>query len=206
MEFADGGSLLELTSVFGKLPEQTAVIYLKQILDGLVYLHELNVIHRDIKPQNILLNSQGVVKVSDFGCSQEMLTSQTKEELMTHLKGSIPYMAPEALRLEHLSRKGDVWSLGCLLLELVTGVPPWNEFGLDNVISLMYKIGCEDIVPEIDPSLSELLKDFISLCLKRDINERATSKDLLIHPIFKTIQSPQTSSSREMGTDNNINN
>ena len=75
MEYADGGSLKDIIETYGKLPERTAILYLRQILAGIVYLHEMGVIHRDIKPDNILITSQGQIKVSDFGSSQEMLTS-----------------------------------------------------------------------------------------------------------------------------------
>jgi len=184
LEYADGGSLGSLIQTYGKLPEKTVAIYLKQILDGLIYLHKQNVIHRDIKPDNVLLNSRGQVKLSDFGCSQQMMNSQTKEEMVKQLKGSIPYMAPEAMRQEILSRKADVWSLGCLALELATGVPPWSQHDMDNVLSLMYKIGSNDEIPIIPADLSEETKDFLERCLQRDISKRATSSDLLDCKIF----------------------
>ena len=182
LEYADGGSLESLILTYGKLPENLVANYLTQIIHGLVYLHEKKVIHRDIKPSNILMTSQGQVKISDFGCSQQMLTSQTPLQLVTQMKGSVPYMAPEALRQEVLSRKADIWSLGCLALELATGKDPWAHKQWDNLFSAMLYIGKRNVTPPICDSLSSGMKEFLGKCFQRDLKKRASAKTLLGDP------------------------
>lgn len=112
LEYCDAGSFTTLLKNFGPLPEDLIRIYTIQILKGLEYLHEQKIIHRDLKPSNILLDSKGNVKISDFGCSG-MLTTVTKDQMVETLKGSILYMAPELIKQTLLSRKSDIWSLGC---------------------------------------------------------------------------------------------
>lgn len=168
-----------MISIYGKLPEKLVAYYLKQILTGLAYLHETKIIHRDIKPANILVTSQGQIKISDFGCSQQMMTSQTPAEIVQQMKGSIPYMAPEALRQEVLSRKADIWSLGCLALELATGKQPWSEKNWENMFGAIFFIGSNDVVPEISDELSDDLKGFLERCLKREFGERSSALELL---------------------------
>lgn len=188
MEYADAGSLEKLTSTYGKLPENLVAFYIKQILNGLVYLHERKIIHRDIKPANILTTSQGQVKISDFGCSQQMITSQTPAEIVQQMKGSVPYMAPEALRQEVLSRKADIWSLGCLALELATGKQPWSEKSWDNMYGAVFFIGGNEVVPEVDDELSDGFKAFLDRCLQRNFEERASAQDLLKDEFMKGVK------------------
>jgi mitogen-activated protein kinase kinase kinase len=113
LEYCDAGSFTTLLKNFGPLPEDLIRIYTIQILKGLEYLHEQKIIHRDLKPSNILLDSNGNVKISDFGCSGMLTNTVTKDQMVETLKGSILYMAPELIKQTLLSRKSDIWSLGC---------------------------------------------------------------------------------------------
>jgi len=184
MEYANLGNLQSLISTYGKLEEQTLVVYLRQILKGIDYLHKNKVIHRDLKPSNILLTNEVEVKLSDFGCSFQMEGSQTKEDLVISFKGSIPYMAPELLVETHLSRKGDIWSIGCTVLEMATGVPPWSDRKFDNCFHAVYQIGTQKITPTVPEDLSSDLKDFLSKCLLSDPKDRASAEDLLSHKLI----------------------
>jgi mitogen-activated protein kinase kinase kinase 19 len=75
---------------------------------------------------------KGIVKLADFGCTFNMTLSQTKDGLVEELKGSLAYMAPEAMNQSVLTRKSDIWSLGCTLLELCTGKQPWSELNIES--------------------------------------------------------------------------
>lgn len=100
------------------------MLYTKQILEGLEYLHVNNVIHRDIKAANILLDSKGAIKLADFGSSKKIYGSINTSR---SLCGTPYYMAPEVIRQSGHNRYADIWSLGCTVYELIAGRPPWSE-------------------------------------------------------------------------------
>lgn len=178
-----GGSIRYILDRYGPLNENLTKIFLKQILDGLTYLHSKGICHRDIKSANILLDINGKVKLSDFGCSNQMVSlidSSSCEEFMSSLKGTLPWMAPEVICQKKYGKKADIWSLGCTLIEILTGSPPWGK--LDNCYHAITRIGKSNDIPEIPSNISETFKDFILNCLKRDPNERASLKMLRKHP------------------------
>lgn len=182
LEFAPGGSLARLLGTLGPLPESTVRVYLRQVLEGLNYLHSKGVIHRDVKAANILLDGEGNVKLSDFGCSKQYENDETQSGFLNSFKGSILWMAPEVLKKAGYGRKADIWSVGILALELLTGRPPWPEF--DNYISAVMKIACSSDIPSIPDSLSSDAKDFIQKCLERNPTLRSCAKELLGHPFI----------------------
>jgi serine/threonine protein kinase len=192
MDYANLGSIENLCSTFGPLEEQTVGVYLRQILAGLAYLHEHKVVHRDIKPSNLLLTDEGIVKLSDFGSFHRMETSQTVDDMVSTLKGSIMYMAPEAAQQSSPSRKSDIWSLGCVVLEMTTGEKPWSELQFDNLYAALMVIATSGKSPTVPEKLSEHLKDFLSKCFKLDPKERLTAKELLQHPFLKKYPSEKT--------------
>lgn len=184
MEYANLGNMTSLIQTYGPLEEQTIAVYAKQTLKGLEYLHKQKIIHRDIKPSNILLNTGSELMLSDFGCSSRMEGSATSEGNIAGLKGSIAYMAPELLRETTLSRKSDIWALGCTVLEMVTGRPPWAEKKYDNIYSLLLEVATKNVTPAVPDSISAELKDFLSKCLCREPKDRASAEELLSHPFF----------------------
>jgi serine/threonine protein kinase len=117
-----------------------------QMLWGLSYLHYERILHRDIKPGNVLLHSNGRVKLCDFG-----IASLSDQSLNTTIVGTSRYMAPERLRALPYGRSSDIWSLGLVLLECITGECPWKES--NNIISL--------VVTVEDTSLDELVPSFL---------------------------------------------
>mmetsp|Transcript_9855 Transcript_9855/g.9777 ORF Transcript_9855/g.9777 Transcript_9855/m.9777 type:complete len:105 (+) Transcript_9855:515-829(+) len=102
-----GGCLSRLLYNLGPLPEDVVKIYLKQILSGLIYLHSLNILHRDIKGANILIDSEGTLKLGDFGCSKKYTTTNDSG-FLTSAKGSLPWMAPEVVKQSGYGRKADI--------------------------------------------------------------------------------------------------
>ena len=167
-------------------------IYLKQILDGLEYLHLKKIVHRDIKCANILLDVKGNIKLSDFGCSGQLLDNDylaeisstgNSEEFLDSLKGTLPWMAPEVVLQQKYGKRADIWSLGCTLVELITGQPPWGK--LENFYQAMNKIGRSNDIPFIPSTLSHNFKDFILKCLKRNPKDRLTATQLKEHPFVK---------------------
>ncbi|TIA87857.1 hypothetical protein E3P99_02902 [Wallemia hederae] len=195
-EFCQGGSLAGLLE-HGRVEDESVVrVYAYQMLEGLQYLHSNNVVHRDIKPDNILLNDIGILKMVDFGAAKVLQKNKTiartrmndgnKEGPAGSLAGTPMYMSPEVIKGEG-DKAGvfgamDVWSFGCVLLELCTGRKPWH--GLDNEWAIMFHIGVSGQPPQLPTTneLSELGIDFIKQCLIIDPKERPTVDKLLEHP------------------------
>ncbi|KAI2781835.1 MAP kinase [Daldinia loculata] len=189
MEFCSGGSLAALLEHGRIEDEQVVMVYALQLLEGLAYLHESGIAHRDIKPENILLDHNGVIKYVDFGAAKVIarqgrtlvhgLSATKPNKSMT---GTPMYMSPEVIKGENPGRAGavDVWSLGCVILEMVTGRRPWSN--LDNEWAIMYNIaqGNPPQLPSID-QLSAQGIDFLNKCFVRDPKRRASAVELLQH-------------------------
>ncbi|KAK5956137.1 Suppressor of Sensor Kinase (SLN1) [Knufia fluminis] len=227
MEYCQGGSLASLLE-HGRIEDETIVmVYALQMLEGLAYLHNAHIVHRDIKPENILLDHNGVVKYVDFGAAKIIArqgqTIVQPEPKMTQggargndaapraqqgtITGTPMYMSPEVIRGEGAQRfsgAADIWSLGCVLLEMATGRRPWST--LDNEWAIMYNIasGNPPAMPTED-QLSETGLDFLKRCFDRDPKRRSTAAELLQHPWIMEIkrmagvEEPETPSSSSSG-------
>lgn len=123
LEYVAGGSLKGVLSQYGAFEENLVAIYINQILNALIYLHSNGIIHRDIKGANILIDIDGTIKLTDFSTSKKDIDGL----LSKSLKGTPNWMAPEiVLRIGH-GPKVDIWSLGCVIIELLTGIPPFYK-------------------------------------------------------------------------------
>ncbi|KAJ4765753.1 Mitogen-activated protein kinase kinase kinase A [Rhynchospora pubera] len=182
MEYAVGGSLSdEIKKKGGMLPEGWIRVRTCQILHGLVYLHDKGVIHCDVKPQNILIGSNGCAKIADFGCAKWEFTSNTEA-----IGGTLNFMAPEVVRREKQGKTADIWALGCTVIEMATGQSPWQD--VRDPISAMQRIGLSHEVPLVPSWLSLEAKDFLSKCFRRDWRQRWSCKKLLQHPFISNVR------------------
>eukprot|EP00049_Salpingoeca_infusionum_P009078 m.150559 g.150559 ORF g.150559 m.150559 type:complete len:788 (+) comp14233_c0_seq1:133-2496(+) len=159
----------------------------RDITSGLAYLHSCHIIHRDLKGANILLDENGIAKVSDFGAARQLQGLKTLTGEFKTTSGTPAWMSPEVIRGVDVSRKSDCWSLGCIVIEMATGQPPWAELGSQNPFALMYRIAsteCSPVVPQ-QPALTDAGQRFCQDCFQRDVVERLSSSELLCHDFLK---------------------
>ncbi|KAF3204379.1 hypothetical protein TWF106_001558 [Orbilia oligospora] len=175
LEFCENGSLHSICKNFGKFPEHLVGRYTGQVLDGLFYLHEQGVIHRDIKGANILTTKEGHIKLADFGVA-------TRANDAT-VVGTPYWMAPEVIELVGATTASDIWSVGCTVIELLTGDPPYYDL---SPMQALFRIVSDDH-PSLPEGASPAVRDFLMQCFQKDPNLRVSARKLLRHPwIVKT--------------------
>lgn len=174
LEYVENGSLANILKHFGRFPEHILQVYMRQVLQGLEWLHSQGVCHRDIKGANLLITKDGQVKLADFGVAGK-LTDEAKPNAVV---GTPYWMAPEIIEMSRFTTASDIWSLGCTLIELFHGEPPYFEM---RPVTALYRI-VQDEKPPLPPDLSSRLIDFLNCCFVRDPLERATAAQLRVHP------------------------
>ncbi|KAK7260370.1 hypothetical protein RIF29_26361 [Crotalaria pallida] len=177
LEYVSKGSLSSLYQKY-RLNDSQVSAYTRQIISGLKYLHDRNVVHRDIKCANILVDVSGSVKLADFG-----LAKTTKLNDVKSSKGSPYWMAPEVVNLmnQGYGLAADIWSLGCTVLEMLTRQPPYSDL---EGMQALFRIGRGEL-PPIPESLSKDARDFILKCLQVNPCKRPTATQLLDHPFIR---------------------
>ncbi|XP_056403440.1 mitogen-activated protein kinase kinase kinase 1 isoform X2 [Hyla sarda] len=188
VEWMAGGSVAHLLSKYGAFKESVIINYTEQLLRGLAYLHENQIIHRDIKGANLLIDSTGHrLRIADFGAAARLASKGTGAgEFQGQLLGTIAFMAPEVLRGQQYGRSCDVWSVGCSIIEMSCAKPPWNAEKHSNHLALIFKIASATTAPTIPAHLSPGLRDVTLRCLELQPQDRPPSRELLKHPVFRT--------------------
>lgn len=181
LEFVESGSLAGLVKKLGVFPEHLIASYTIQTLHGLRYLHEEGIIHRDIKGDNILITKDGKVKLADFGTAK----LEDADKKTQTVVGTPYWMAPEVIEMSACGPTSDIWSLGCTVIELLTGAPPYFELG---PMSALFNI-VEDRHPPLPENLSEDLRSFLKVCFKKDPRQRPTAMELVEHKWLKKYSS-----------------
>lgn len=143
-------------------------------MSALYYLHANRILHRDMKPQNILLGHGGVVKLCDFGFARAMSFNTL---VLTSIKGTPLYMAPEIVEERPYDHTADLWALGCILYELAVGTPP---FYTNSIIQLVKMITNNKV--KWTDKMSPMFKSFLAGLLEKDSKRRLQWPDLLLHP------------------------
>ncbi|KAM4898627.1 serine/threonine-protein kinase PAK 3-like [Sylvia borin] len=186
MEYMDGGTLYNIINDTRMYEDEIAVVS-RECLQGLDFLHSNRVIHRDLKSDNILLRTDGSVKLADFGCSAQLTTEQSRRSSVI---GTYWWRAPEVVNGQRYGSKMDIWSFGIVGIEMVEGEPPyWNENPSTAQLLIATKGTPELRQPKL---LSPWLRDFLSCCLQTDEARRWSAKELLQHP-FVTLAKPTSS-------------
>ncbi|XP_029788874.1 mitogen-activated protein kinase kinase kinase 19 isoform X2 [Suricata suricatta] len=182
MEFVPGGSISSIINRFGPLPEMVFCKYTRQILQGVAYLHENCVVHRDIKGNNVMLMPTGIIKLIDFGCAKRLAwagLNGTHSDMLKSMHGTPYWMAPEVINESGYGRKSDIWSIGCTVFEMATGKPPLAS--MDRMAAMFYIGAHRGLMPPLPEHFSENAVDFVRVCLTRDQHERPSAAQLLKH-------------------------
>lgn len=186
MEYCDSGTLGDMCKI--SLPEVMVRRYTSQILSAIHVLHSRGIVHRDIKGSNIFLTSSGAIKVGDFGSAVKLKNTArtTPGEMVSHIGTTLPYAAPEVVNASEnigYGRASDMWSMGCVVIEMSSGKQPWQ--GLE-IVQVMFRVGNGE-APAIPDSLSQEGIDFIKMCTVPDPRKRWTAEKLLGHSFVKIL-------------------
>ena len=181
LEHMPGGSIADIVVKFGPLQEAVVKKYTREVLQGLKYLHGKGIIHRDIKGQNILVDNKGVCKLADFGASRYLQTADSAANMS--FKGTPVFMSPEVIMEQRYSRKSDIWSVGCTVVQMATGNPPFSEFS--NHIAALFHITSTTEPPPVPANMSAEAQDFVLKCFERELSKRPFVDALLQHSFIE---------------------
>jgi serine/threonine protein kinase len=183
MEYVAGGSLRALLDEFGALQLKVVSNFTRQIVLGLQYLHQNQVIHRDVKAANVLVNIDGILKLADFGSAQTFNEGKG-------MQGTPYWMAPEVIKGGDVGWQSDIWSLGCVVSEMLTGLRPFAQF--DNPAkALNFIVSSTERVP-LPEQCDRHAREFLNLCFARNSRDRPSATQLLNHPFISQLVAEQS--------------
>uniref|UniRef100_A0A8C2BKH9 3-phosphoinositide-dependent protein kinase 1 n=1 Tax=Cyprinus carpio TaxID=7962 RepID=A0A8C2BKH9_CYPCA len=187
LSYAKNGELLKYIRKIGSFDETCTRFYSAEIVCALEYLHKKGIIHRDLKPENILLSEEMHIQITDFGTAKQ-LSSDSKQARANSFVGTAQYVSPELLTEKSACKSSDLWALGCIIYQLVAGLPPFragNEYLIfQKIIKLEYEF------PEkFFPKAKDLVEQLLSLdpCKRIGCEEMGGYGPLKSHPFFETV-------------------
>ncbi|XP_041994871.1 serine/threonine-protein kinase BLUS1-like isoform X2 [Salvia splendens] len=192
MPYMAGGSCLHILKAVHPdgLEEVVIATILREVLQGLVYLHQHGHIHRDVKAGNVLIDSRGGIKLGDFGVSAYLFDAGDRQRMRNTFVGTPCWMAPEVMEQLHgYDFKADIWSFGITALELAHGHAPFSKYPPMKVLLMTLQNAPPGLDYERDKKFSKSFKQMIAICLVKDPTKRPSAKKLLKHSFFKKARS-----------------
>ncbi|KAJ7950823.1 Protein kinase-like protein [Quillaja saponaria] len=187
LEYAPYGTLSGLIKKNHLTELRVIQAFVRMLLKGLHFIHKKGFVHCDLKPDNILVfpsqdGSNYQLKIADFGLSKNCEEGINANDWKYRFRGTPYYMSPESVSYGQIEAPMDIWSLGCIVIEMITGKPAW--WGCESEEELMFKLVLQKKAPELPQGLSEICKNFLSKCFAIDPWKRWTAEMLLNHPFL----------------------
>eukprot|EP00003_Mantamonas_plastica_P008261 TRINITY_DN1718_c0_g3_i2.p1 TRINITY_DN1718_c0_g3~~TRINITY_DN1718_c0_g3_i2.p1 ORF type:complete len:725 (-),score=254.97 TRINITY_DN1718_c0_g3_i2:83-2257(-) len=178
MQYMDGGTLQDLSRGYN-MSEGTIAVVIKEVLQGIAFMHSIGRIHRDIKSANVLLSLKGDVRLCDFGLCAPVTETET-----TSMVGSPYWMSPEVIAKKPYGKGIDIWAVGILAIEMAEENPPYYEFGPLKALYMIATHGVNSYFEDKNDYSVEF-RDFLTQCLHPDPTERPSAEELLSHPLME---------------------
>ncbi len=188
MEYIEGITLKNIIKKHGALPTDVCVFVAEQICDALGYAHNMGIIHRDIKPQNIIVVDDWTIKIVDFGIARDVSAS-TMTFMGPNVLGSVHYISPEQAKGEYVDQKSDLYSLGIVLYEMLTGELPFEG---DTTVTVALKHINEEVrkPSDVDPMLPESLSKVVMKAVQKNPEYRYASAPLMKDDLERALEEP----------------
>ena len=195
MEYVEGHTLKELIDTNGPFPVRTAIGITCQILDALSHAHEFGIIHRDVKPQNVIVTDRGKAKLTDFGIAREA-NATTSTFSGKKVLGSVHYISPEQAKNAVATAESDLYSVGITLYEMLTGTVPFTS---DSTVTIaLMHIQDKPIPPKtLNPNIPNALNDIVMRALEKDASSRYESARAMRADLVRSIGNPNGTFARE---------
>jgi len=189
LEFINGGDLLETILTWERCSEDNAVKILRSILLAISFCHEKGIVHRDMKPDNLLVSHDlSCIKLSDFGLATVLAPNETANLTV----GTRSYLSPEMILKQSYNASVDMWSIGCIAYVLLAGYHPFSETENDIPLYIQIVTGNWEFHEDTWSDISDDAKDFISELLVLEPENRMTAKQALMHPWIRMCSPPQS--------------
>ena len=188
LEYVEGGTLKDLIKQKGTLSPKAAVGIVCQVLDALEHAHECGIIHRDVKPQNVMITPKGKAKLADFGIARDAAAT-TRTFAGTNVIGSVHYISPEQAKGDIVTAESDLYSCAIMLYEMLTGQVP---FAGDNSVAIALKHLQEDIIPpaQVNPRIPRALSDVVVKGASKDPARRYTNAQEMRADLLRALREP----------------